>query len=124
MLFLKVMISGALASGKGTQCELIVKKFGLVHISTGDLLRAEVSSGTDIGNKAKEFMNAGKLVPDEIITAIVTSQLSREDAKENGWILDGYPRSFSQAQSLQSLKIITDVPDEILIDRYVGRRLD
>ncbi|PRQ29805.1 putative adenylate kinase [Rosa chinensis] len=109
MLFLKVMISGALASGKGTQCELIVKKFGLVHISTGDLLRAEVSSGTDIGNKAKEFMNAGKLVPDEIVTAIVTSQLSREDAKENGWILDGYPRSFSQAQSLQSLKIITDV---------------
>ncbi|XP_061990793.1 adenylate kinase 5, chloroplastic [Rosa rugosa] len=127
---LKVMISGAPASGKGTQCELIVKKFGLVHISTGDLLRAEVSSGTEIGNKAKEFMNAGKLVPDEIVTAMVTSRLSREDAKENGWLLDGYPRSFSQAQSLQSLKIIPDVyivldvPDEILIDRCVGRRLD
>ncbi|KAM5548119.1 hypothetical protein ABKV19_002195 [Rosa sericea] len=124
------MISGAPASGKGTQCELIVKKFGLVHISTGDLLRAEVSSGTEIGNKAKEFMNAGKLVPDEIVTAMVTSRLSREDAKENGWLLDGYPRSFSQAQSLQSLKIIPDVyivldvPDEILIDRCVGRRLD
>ncbi|XP_050365984.1 adenylate kinase 5, chloroplastic isoform X2 [Argentina anserina] len=127
---LKVMISGAPASGKGTQCELIVKKFGLVHISTGDLLRAEVSSGTEIGNKAKEFMNAGKLVPDEIVTAMVTSRLSREDAKQNGWLLDGYPRSFSQAQSLQSLKIIPDVyivldvPDEILIDRCVGRRLD
>ncbi|KAL6221588.1 hypothetical protein ACLB2K_004984 [Fragaria x ananassa] len=127
---LKVMISGAPASGKGTQCELIVKKFGLVHISTGDLLRAEVSSGTEIGNKAKEFMNAGKLVPDEIVTAMVTSRLSRQDAKEKGWLLDGYPRSFSQAQSLQSLKIIPDVyivldvPDEILIDRCVGRRLD
>ncbi|KAK9947406.1 hypothetical protein M0R45_003032 [Rubus argutus] len=127
---LKVMISGAPASGKGTQCELIVKKFGLVHISTGDLLRAEVSSGTEIGNKAKEFMNAGKLVPDEIVTAMVTSRLSRDDVKEKGWLLDGYPRSFSQAQSLQNLNIIPDVyivldvPDEILIDRCVGRRLD
>ncbi|KAL6274918.1 hypothetical protein ACE6H2_025610 [Prunus campanulata] len=121
---LKVMISGAPASGKGTQCELIVRKFGLVHISTGDLLRAEVSSGTEIGNKAKEFMNAGRLVPDEVVTAMVTARLSREDAKENGWLLDGYPRSFNQAQSLQSLKIIPDVPDEILIDRCIGRRLD
>ncbi|KAE8126133.1 hypothetical protein FH972_020877 [Carpinus fangiana] len=127
---LKVMISGAPASGKGTQCELIVQKFGLVHISTGDILRSEVSSGTEIGNKAKEFMNAGRLVPDEIVTAMVTSRLSREDAKERGWLLDGYPRSFSQAQSLEKLKIrpdvyiVLDVPDEILIDRCIGRRLD
>ncbi|KAK4604639.1 hypothetical protein RGQ29_012916 [Quercus rubra] len=127
---LKVMISGAPASGKGTQCELIVQKFGLVHISTGDLLRAEVSSGTEIGNKAKEFMNAGRLVPDEIVTAMVTARLSREDAVERGWLLDGYPRSFAQAQSLEKLKIrpdiyiILDVPDEILINRCIGRRLD
>ncbi|TYH65510.1 hypothetical protein ES332_D06G061000v1 [Gossypium tomentosum] len=127
---LKVMISGAPASGKGTQCELIVQKFGLVHISTGDLLRAEVSSGTEIGNKAKEFMNSGRLVPDEIVTAMVTVRLSRQDAKEKGWLLDGYPRSFAQAQSLEELNIrpdiyiVLDVPDEILIDRCVGRRLD
>ncbi|KAJ4709660.1 Adenylate kinase, chloroplastic [Melia azedarach] len=127
---LKVMISGAPASGKGTQCELIVQKFGLVHISTGDLLRAEVSAGTEIGNRAKEFMNAGQLVPDEIVTAMVIARLSREDAKEKGWLLDGYPRSFPQAQSLEKLKIrpdiyvVLDVPDEILIDRCVGRRLD
>ncbi|KAJ0031254.1 hypothetical protein Pint_14685 [Pistacia integerrima] len=127
---LKVMISGAPASGKGTQCELIVQKFGLVHISTGDLLRAEVSAGTEIGNKAKEFMNAGQLVPDEIVTAMVTARLSREDAKEKGWLLDGYPRSFSQAESLEKLKIrpdvyvVLDVPDEILIDRCIGRKLD
>ncbi|KAE8705908.1 putative adenylate kinase 5 [Hibiscus syriacus] len=127
---LKVMISGAPASGKGTQCELIVQKFGLVHISTGDLLRAEVSSGTEIGNKAKEFMNIGRLVPDEIVTAMVTARLSRPDAKEKGWLLDGFPRSFAQAQSLEELKIrpdiyiVLDVPDEILIDRCVGRRLD
>ncbi|GMY35707.1 adenylate kinase 5, chloroplastic [Fagus crenata] len=127
---LKVMISGAPASGKGTQCELIVQKFGLVHISTGDILRAEVSSGTEIGNKAKEFMNAGRLVPDEIVTAMVTARLSREDSEEKGWLLDGYPRSFAQAQSLEKLKIrpdvyiVLDVPDEILINRCIGRRLD
>ncbi|OVA12893.1 Adenylate kinase [Macleaya cordata] len=127
---LKVMISGAPASGKGTQCEMIVQKYGLVHISTGDLLRAEVSSGSEIGNKAKEYMENGCLVPDEIVTAMVTSRLSREDAKKKGWLLDGYPRSSLQAQSLESLMIrpdiyvVLDVPDEILIDRCIGRRLD
>ncbi|CAN0838561.1 Adenylate kinase 5, chloroplastic [Linum grandiflorum] len=127
---LKVMISGAPASGKGTQCELIVQKFGLVHISTGDLLRAEVSAGTEIGNKAKEFMNAGRLVPDEVVTAMVTARLSREDTKERGWLLDGYPRTSSQAESLEKLNIrpdiyiVLNVPDEVLIDRCVGRRLD
>ncbi|KAL3535961.1 hypothetical protein ACH5RR_004422 [Cinchona calisaya] len=127
---LKVMISGAPASGKGTQCEMIVKKFGLVHVSTGDLLRAEVAAGTEIGNKAKDYMNSGRLVPDEIVTAMVKARLMQKDAKENGWLLDGYPRSFAQAQSLEEMKIrpdiyiVLDVPDEILVDRCVGRRLD
>ncbi|KAJ3693400.1 hypothetical protein LUZ60_008880 [Juncus effusus] len=127
---LKVMISGAPASGKGTQCKLIVEKYGLVHISTGDLLRAEVSSKTEIGKKAKEYMDNGKLVPDEIVTDMVVARLSRQDARDKGWLLDGYPRSYSQAQSLESLKIrpdiyiVLEVPDEILIDRCVGRRLD
>ncbi|XP_039816246.1 probable adenylate kinase 5, chloroplastic isoform X3 [Panicum virgatum] len=99
---LKVMISGAPASGKGTQCRMIVEKYGLVHISTGDLLRAEM----------------------------VVSRLSQQDVQERGWLLDGYPRSFSQAQSLESLKIrpdtfiVLEVPDDILINRCVGRRLD
>ncbi|XP_057495076.1 adenylate kinase 5, chloroplastic isoform X2 [Actinidia eriantha] len=106
---IKVMISGAPASGKGTQCEMIVQKFGLVHISTGDLLRAELSAGTEIGNKAKEYMNSGRLVPDEIVTAMVTARLSQQDAKEKGWLLDGYPRSFAQAQSLEKLKIRPDI---------------
>uniref|UniRef100_A0A2P2LVW3 adenylate kinase n=1 Tax=Rhizophora mucronata TaxID=61149 RepID=A0A2P2LVW3_RHIMU len=127
---LKVMISGAPASGKGTQCQLIVEKFGLVHISTGDLLRAEVSSGTEVGNKAKEFMDCGRLVPDEVVTAMVMARLSQEDARTKGWLLDGYPRSSAQAESLEKLKIrpdiyiVLDVPDEILIDRCVGRRVD
>ncbi|PWA88253.1 adenylate kinase [Artemisia annua] len=124
------MISGAPASGKGTQCELIVQKYGLVHISTGDLLRSEVAAGSEIGNQAKEYMNSGRLVPDEVVTAMVIGRLSQEDAKEKGWLLDGFPRSFAQAQSLEKMKIrpdvfiVLDVPDEILIDRCVGRRLD
>ncbi|KAJ0885439.1 putative adenylate kinase [Helianthus annuus] len=127
---LKVMISGAPASGKGTQCEMIVQKFGLVHISTGDLLRSEVAAGSEIGNQAKEYMNSGRLVPDEVVTTMVIGRLSRDDAKEKGWLLDGFPRSFAQAQSLEKMKIrpdifvALDVPDEILIDRCVGRRLD
>ncbi|XP_073132559.1 adenylate kinase 5, chloroplastic isoform X2 [Henckelia pumila] len=127
---LKVMISGAPASGKGTQSDLIVQEFGLVYISTGDILRAEVAAGTEIGNQAKEYMNSGCLVPDEIVTAMVTTRLSLEDAKEKGWLLDGYPRTFAQAESLEKLNvrpdtcIVLDVPDEILIDRSVGRRLD
>ncbi|XWS27137.1 hypothetical protein CRYUN_Cryun26dG0090300 [Craigia yunnanensis] len=90
---LKVMISGA------------QHQFGLVHISTGDLLRAEISSGTE----TKEFMNAGHLVPDEIVTAMVTARLSFQDAKEKGCLLDGYPRSFSQAQSLEELNLRPDI---------------
>ncbi|KAL6639969.1 hypothetical protein ACP70R_022279 [Stipagrostis hirtigluma subsp. patula] len=130
---LKVMISGAPASGKGTQCRMIVEKFndyGLVHISTGDLLRAEVSSGTEIGKKAKEYMDNGKLVPDQVVTDMVVSRLSQPDVQERGWLLDGYPRSFSQAESLESMKIrpdifiLLEVPDDTLTDRCVGRRLD
>ncbi|CAA0819953.1 Adenylate kinase 5- chloroplastic [Striga hermonthica] len=127
---MKVMISGAPASGKGTQCEKIAQKFGVVHISTGDILRAEVSAGTEIGNKAKEYMNNGRLVPDEIVTAMVTARLSLKDVKEKGWLLDGFPRSSAQAESLEKLNIrpdifvILDVPDDILIDRCVGRRMD
>ncbi|KAM0827234.1 hypothetical protein ACQ4PT_068325 [Festuca glaucescens] len=127
---LKVMISGAPASGKGTQCRMIVEKYGLVHISTGDLLRAEVSSGSDIGNKAKEYMDNGMLVPDQVVTDMVVSRLSQPDVREKGWLLDGYPRSYAQAQSLESMKIrpdifvVLEVPDDNLIDRCVGRRLD
>ncbi|KAL0345473.1 UNVERIFIED_CONTAM: Adenylate kinase, chloroplastic [Sesamum radiatum] len=105
-------------------------QFGVVHISTGDLLRAEVSAGTEIGRKAKEYMNSGRLVPDEVVTAMVTARLSLKDVKEKGWLLDGYPRSSSQAESLEKLNIrpdvfiMLDVPDDILVDRCVGRRMD
>ncbi|KAJ7544772.1 hypothetical protein O6H91_09G092600 [Diphasiastrum complanatum] len=127
---LKVMIAGAPASGKGTQCELISKKYGLTHIATGDLLRAEVAAGTEYGKKAKEYMDQGKLVPDEVVVTMVTQKLAQSHAKKKGWLLDGYPRSLSQAEALQALGIkpsifiLLEVPEDILIDRVVGRRID
>jgi adenylate kinase len=125
----KIVIAGAPASGKGTQCELIVKKFGITHISAGDLLRAAVAQGTEDGLRAKEFMDRGDLVPDEVVVNMVKSRLNEPDCA-NGWLLDGYPRSASQAEALSSygiepdLFLLLDVPDEELLERVVGRRLD
>ncbi|XP_030468099.2 adenylate kinase, chloroplastic isoform X3 [Syzygium oleosum] len=127
---LKIMLSGAPASGKGTQCELITKKYGLVHIAAGDLLRAEVAAGSENGKRAKEYMEKGQLVPDEIVVMMVKERLLQSDSLENGWLLDGYPRSLSQATALQEfglqadLFILLEVPEEILVERVVGRRLD
>ncbi|XP_059631978.1 adenylate kinase, chloroplastic [Cornus florida] len=127
---LKVMISGAPASGKGTQCELITKKYGLVHIAAGDLLRAEVAAGSENGRRAKECMEKGQLVPNEIVVMMVKDRLLQSDSQENGWLLDGYPRSLSQANALKEfgfqpdLFILLEVPEEILVERVVGRRLD
>ncbi|VVB04252.1 unnamed protein product [Arabis nemorensis] len=123
---LRIIISGAPASGKGTQCELITQKYGLVHISAGDLLRAEIDLGSENGRLAKEYMERGELVPDEILVKMVKEALS----KQNGWLLDGYPRSSSQAKSLErfgfkpDLFILLEVPEEILVERVIGRRLD
>ncbi|KAD6119427.1 hypothetical protein E3N88_10698 [Mikania micrantha] len=127
---LKVMISGAPASGKGTQCELITSKYDLVHVAAGDLLRAEIAAGSESGKKAKEYMEKGQLVPDEIVVMMVKDRLSQPDSSEKGWLLDGYPRSSSQATALQAygfkpdIFILLEVPQEILVDRVVGRRLD
>ncbi|XP_039121827.1 adenylate kinase, chloroplastic-like [Dioscorea cayenensis subsp. rotundata] len=127
---LKVMISGAPASGKGTQCEFIKNKYGFVHISAGDLLRAEVSAGTENGKRAKEHMEKGMLAPDEIVVLMVKERLLQPDAQQNGWLLDGYPRSASQAKALEDLGIrpdifiLLDVNEETLVERVVGRRLD
>ncbi|KAB5529883.1 hypothetical protein DKX38_019964 [Salix brachista] len=127
---LKIMISGAPASGKGTQCELITKKYGLVHIAAGDLLRAEIDSGSENGKQAKEYMEKGQLVPNDIVVMMVKDRLLQPDSQENGWLLDGYPRSLSQATALKEfgfrpdLFIVLEVNEEILVERVVGRRLD
>merc|ERR1712127_950552 len=96
----KLIIAGAPASGKGTQCETIKSKYGVVHLSTGDMLRAAVAAGTDVGKKAKEFMDSGKLVPDEVIIGVVCDRLNEDDCKTDGWLLDGFPRTPAQAQAL------------------------
>ncbi|KAJ4965691.1 hypothetical protein NE237_017540 [Protea cynaroides] len=127
---LKIMISGAPASGKGTQCEFITKKYGLVHIAAGDLLRTEVASGSENGKLAKKYMEKGQLVPDEIVVMMVKERLLMSNSQEQGWLLDGYPRSLSQARALEEhgirpdLFILLDVSEEFLVERVVGRRLD
>lgn len=126
----KLIIAGAPASGKGTQCEIIKEKYGVVHLSTGDMLRAAVAAGTDVGKQAKDFMDAGKLVPDEVIIGIVKDRLDESDCVESGWLLDGFPRTPAQAEALADAGVSADcfiflnVPDEALIERVVGRRTD
>lgn len=125
-----IIIAGAPASGKGTQCEIIKEKFGVVHLSTGDMLRAAVAAETDVGKKAKDFMDSGKLVPDEVIIGIVKDRLEAEDCKTMGWLLDGFPRTQAQAKALEEAGVTADcflfldVPDEVLVERVVGRRTD
>lgn len=127
---LKIIIAGAPAAGKGTQCEIITKEFGVVHLSTGDILRAAVKAGTPLGVRAKEFMDGGQLVPDDLITGVVCDRLAEEDCRTRGWLLDGFPRTRPQADSLTEAGyrpdsfILLDVPEDILVERVTGRRTD
>jgi len=126
----RLIIAGAPAAGKGTQCETIKSTFGVVHLSTGDILRAAVKAGTPLGVKAKGFMDAGQLVPDELITNVVCDRLKQEDCKSQGWLLDGFPRTRAQADALSAAGfkpdsfILLDVPESILVERVTGRRTD
>merc|ERR1712071_392496 len=126
----KIIISGAPASGKGTQCEMIKENFGVVHLSTGDMLRAAVADKTPVGVAAKEYMDSGKLVPDDVIIGVVKDRLNQADCQSKGWLLDGFPRTQAQADALLASGISADcflflnVPDEILVERVVGRRTD
>ena len=127
---LRIIISGAPASGKGTQCESIREEFGVVHLSTGDMLRAAVASGSDVGMAAKEAMEAGQLVPDEVVIGAVKERLAQADCQKRGWLLDGFPRTRAQADALAEagieadVFILLDVPDAALVERVVGRRTD
>lgn len=127
---LRVVITGAPASGKGTQCERIVERYGLVHLSTGDALRAAVQAGTAVGLQAKEKMQKGELVPDELVIAIVLERLREPDCVERGWLLDGFPRTGPQADALSAASQMPThvcalgVPDDVLVERVSTRRLD
>lgn len=127
---LRVIINGAPASGKGTQCALIVAAYGLVHLSTGDMLRAAVAAGSDLGVAAKTFMDAGALVPDSLVIDLVIDRVRKGDCADRGWLLDGFPRTEAQALALDSAGVVPnavvclDVEDAMLVERVVGRRLD
>jgi adenylate kinase len=126
----KIIISGAPGSGKGTQCENIVKEFGVVHISTGDILREHVKNGTDLGKQAKAFMEKGALVPDELVISMVKAKLAEPEVQKKGWLLDGFPRTPAQAKAMADVGVKAnvflqlEVPDEILVERICGRRTD
>lgn len=127
---LKLIIVGPPASGKGTQAEQIKKTYGVVHISTGDLLRAEAQRGSEIGLRAKDFMDNGKLVPDDVLIPIVKAHLDTPEVQDRGWLLDGFPRTVAQANVLEESGVIPDlfllieIDDSELVTRVTGRRMD
>lgn len=129
---MRLILLGAPGAGKGTQAEYLSKRFSIPHISTGDILRENVKNETELGKKAKEYMDKGLLVPDEIVIEIVKDRLSKEDCK-NGFLLDGFPRTIAQAEALDKVleelgqkidKVLNiEVPDEKILERMSGRRI-
>lgn len=128
---MKIIMLGAPGAGKGTQAKQIAAKYSIPHISTGDIFRANIKNGTELGKKAKEYMDQGLLVPDELTCDLVMDRIAQDDAK-NGFVLDGFPRTIPQAEALDAAltkigqamdyAIDVDVPDENIINRMSGRR--
>ena len=129
---LNLILLGPPGAGKGTQAERLGADFALAHISTGDMLRAQVARGTELGQQAEKYMNAGELVPDEVILGMIGQRIGEQDARE-GFLLDGFPRNTSQADALAATLadsgrrltavLLIDVPDEVLVRRLAGRRV-
>ena len=125
---MKLILLGAPGAGKGTQAEILKKKLDIPTISTGNILRAAVKNGTPTGLKAKEYMDAGKLVPDEVIIGIINERLQEPDCA-NGYILDGVPRTIAQAEAMEKAGINFDavvsieVADQVIMERMSGRRV-
>lgn len=128
---MKIIMLGAPGAGKGTQAKRIAEKYSIPHISTGDIFRANIKNGTELGKKAKTYMDQGLLVPDELVVDLVVDRVQQEDC-QNGYVLDGFPRTIPQAESLDAAlgkfgekidyAIDVDVPDENIINRMGGRR--
>ena len=128
---MKIIMLGAPGAGKGTQAKQIADRYNIPHISTGDIFRANIKNGTELGKKAKEFMDQGLLVPDELTCDLVMDRIQQDDCK-NGFILDGFPRTIPQAEALTAaldhinqkmdFAIDVDVPDENIVNRMSGRR--
>ncbi|MEM2790666.1 MAG: nucleoside monophosphate kinase, partial [Thermofilaceae archaeon] len=124
---MRLVFMGPPGVGKGTYAAAISERFGIPHVSTGDMIREEIKKGTELGRKLREYVERGELVPDELVTEIVRARLSQEDCK-HGFILDGYPRTLKQAEDLDKMTKIDLVlnfiaPDEVIVDRISGRRI-
>jgi adenylate kinase len=126
----RLVLLGRQGAGKGTQCMRLSRHYVVPHISTGDMLRAAVKEGTEFGRKAKEYMDAGDLLPDDIMTGLVDERLEKDDTRHRGYILDGFPRTVPQAQALDELVqpagldlvIDLEVPRDVVYERIVNRR--
>ncbi len=125
---MRIVLLGAPGAGKGTQAQFLMAKFGIPQISTGDMLRAAIKAGTELGKKAKAVMDAGQLVSDELIIGLVKERVTQDDC-EAGFLLDGFPRTIPQADAMKDNGIDIDhvlefdVPDEVIVQRMAGRRV-
>jgi adenylate kinase len=129
---MRLVVFGPQGAGKGTQSAMISEKFGIPSIATGDIFRDQVSRGTPLGLKVKEYLDGGDLVPDDLTIEVVHERLSEEDCV-NGWLLDGFPRSVAQAEALETMlatdgipldaAIVIDIPEEVSLQRIMSRRI-
>ena len=125
---MNIILLGAPGAGKGTQAAVICEKLNIPTISTGNIIREALKNGTEMGLKAKSYMDAGKLVPDEVVIGIVKERLAQDDCA-NGFILDGFPRTIPQAEALDAMGVVIDkvidieVADEVIVNRWSGRRV-
>lgn len=128
----RLVMLGRQGAGKGTQCVRLSRNFVVPHISTGDMLRASVKAGTEVGQRAKDYMDRGELLPDEVMVEVVDHQLNRSDTTHRGFILDGFPRTVAQAEALAEIVkdaggldvvIDLDVPEAVVLERLAGRRV-
>ncbi|OOF11284.1 MULTISPECIES: adenylate kinase [Salinivibrio] len=124
---MRIILLGAPGAGKGTQAQFIMEKYGIPQISTGDMLRAAIKAGTELGKQAKAVIDAGELVSDDIILGLVKERISQDDCAK-GFLLDGFPRTIPQADGLKEIGVAIDyvlefdVPDDVIVERMSGRR--
>ena len=125
---MRIILLGAPGAGKGTQAQFLMGKYGIPQISTGDMLRAAIKAGTELGLEAKRVMDEGKLVSDEIIIGLVKERIAQDDCKD-GFLLDGFPRTIPQADAMKEAGVTVDhciefdVPDDVIVERMGGRRV-